>query len=257
MGRAPGGPRLERSALVVALALGLGLGAAACAGGRSTVAIPAPAPSPSPLDVRAIANGDHHSCAVMSDGSVRCWGYNDAGQLGFASTEACHVIEGEDFPCTSKPTRVPGLATVTAIVVGEAHTCALLANATVRCWGQNRAGQIGDGAAPDRHQPTVVPKLDDVVQLAAGDRHTCALSSDGTVRCWGYNEARRLGFDSTDVCYGIDSRIECMRSPTVVPDLGRVHGIMAGEDRTCAFLRDGTSRCWGGREPATGALEPR
>ncbi len=199
--------------------------------------------------MRAIASSDHHSCAVMADGSVRCWGWNDRGQLGYESSEACHVIEGADFPCMSKPRAVPGISNVTAIVVGGEHSCALLADSSVRCWGENRAGQIGDGPAPDRPTPTVVPKLDDVVQLATGDKHTCALSRDGAVRCWGYNDSEQLGFVSTDLCYGIDSRIACMRSPTLVPGLGRVWKIIAGEDRTCAFMGDGTSRCWGGREP--------
>jgi alpha-tubulin suppressor-like RCC1 family protein len=233
----------------VVAALAFALATAACGPNRSTgVVAQAPATM---LDVRAIANGELHSCAVMADGSVRCWGYNDSGQLGFESNERCHIIEGEDYPCTSKPTRVPGLANVTAIVVGSAHTCALLADLTLRCWGQNRAGQIGDGPSPDRHTPTSVPRLNDVVQIVAGAMHTCTLSNDGTVRCWGYNDTRQLGFDSADVCFGIDSRIACSRQPTIVPNPGRVVRLMAGEDRTCAFMGDGTSRCWGGSEPGS------
>lgn len=137
--------------------------------------------------VRAIVRGPRHSCAVLDDGSVRCWGANDKGQLG--------------------------LPKVMLLALGVSHTCALLDDETVR--------------------------------IAAGADHTCALTHDWRVLCWGRGTDRALhASPSHDVCFGIDSRIVCTRSPTPVPALPGVGHLMLGEDVTCVFPHDGTSRCW-------------
>jgi hypothetical protein len=82
----------------------------------------------------------------------------------------------------------PILSNAVAVVSGYAHSCALLGTGTVRCWGENASGQLGDGTTTDRRAPTVVSGLDNVVGLAAGDNHTCALRYNGRVYCWGENE---------------------------------------------------------------------
>ena len=199
-------------------------------------------------EVRAIVRGHGHSCALLDEGSVRCWGYNDKGQLGFTSTEQCHLIEGLEFPCTSRPTVVPGLSRVKLIALGASHTCALLEDETVRCWGDDALGQLGDGARPaNEHSsaPALVPGLAGIVYVAAGADHTCALTHDWRVLCWGRGTDGALRSPpSHDVCFGIDSRIVCTRSPTLVPGLPSVGHFMLGEDVTCVFAHDGTSRCW-------------
>jgi alpha-tubulin suppressor-like RCC1 family protein len=198
--------------------------------------------------VRAVVRGHGHSCAVLDDGSVRCWGHNDKGQLGFTSTEQCHVIEGLEFPCTSKPTLVPGLSKVKLVALGASHTCAMLDDETVRCWGDDALGQLGDGPRPTKEYtsaPTLVPGLAGIVHVAAGADHTCALTHDWRVLCWGRGTDGALGAPpSHDVCFGIDSRTACTRSATSVPGLPGVAHFMLGENVTCVFAHDGTSRCW-------------
>ena len=80
-----------------------------------------------------------------------------------------------------------------AIAAGRAHTCALRADGTVGCWGDNIEGQLGDGTTTNRSTPVTVSGLANVVAVAAGNHHTCALRADGTVRCWGSNSAGELG----------------------------------------------------------------
>ena len=79
------------------------------------------------------------------------------------------------------------------MTLGGAHGCAILRDETVRCWGENQHGEVGDGTQVDRLVPTTVIGLTRVRQLALGFRHSCALRSDGGVRCWGDNASGQLG----------------------------------------------------------------
>jgi len=85
------------------------------------------------------------------------------------------------------PTAVAGLSDVAELAVGGQHSCARLADGTVRCWGDNWVGQLGDGTTTDKPSPTTVDALSDVIALATKSSHTCALLTDGSVRCWGNN----------------------------------------------------------------------
>jgi len=95
-----------------------------------------------------LASGADHSCALRPDGSVRCWGNNDTGQLGDGTT-------------TDRRTPVPvtGLANATSVSPGFRHTCAALADGTARCWGNNDRGMLGDGTTTNRATPVVVTGL--------------------------------------------------------------------------------------------------
>ncbi len=125
--------------------------------------------------------------------------------------------------------------TAVEIVAGASHTCARMADGTVRCWGANEFGQLGDGSTTARSRPVPVVGLRDVGMLALGEGHTCALVGDGSVRCWGRNAVGQLGASVAD------------RSLTPVPvqNLTAVEAIAAGDDHTCARLQDGSVRCWG------------
>lgn len=122
-----------------------------------------------------------------------------------------------------------------AISGGMEHTCALLADGTMRCWGGNSDGQLGDGTNSDSLAPVQVVGLSDIVAISAGAGHTCAVGSNGTAWCWGSNGAGRLG----------DGTTTSRNQPTPVQGITTAVDIGAGLNHSCAALTDGTARCWG------------
>ncbi len=112
-------------------------------------------------DIVAISAGESHTCAVLADTTARCWGANNNGELGngtISGSSTTPIVVGGDTP----------LSNVVAISVGDYHTCAVLADATARCWGSNTLGQLGDGT-------TTASTLPVSVQLAAlhAERPSC------------------------------------------------------------------------------------
>ncbi len=174
--------------------------------------------------VAAIAVGGFHSCALSLAGGVQCWGFNESGQLGNASTTDSDV-----------PVAVVGLASgVTAIAAGAHHTCALTVGGGVQCWGLNYSGQLGNGATTNSSIPVAVSGVS--IGIAAGDSHTCALTPSGGVQCWGLNGSGQLGNGSTtnsSVPVGVSGRS------------GGVVAIDAGGFHTCAATARGGVQCWG------------
>ncbi len=210
--------------------------------------------------VTQIAAGGGHTCALLDDETVRCWGNNGSGQLGngtdFPSQQANPVQVLASGTAGSNPVVLGG---VTQIAAGSAHSCALLEDRTVRCWGRNLNGQLGDGtdgALANRNNPVQVlvsgtagsnpVELDTVTQIAAGagGSHTCALLDDETVRCWGSNGNGALG-DGTTSPRTRPVQVLASGSTQGTNVLGGVTGIAPGESQTCALLVDRTVRCWG------------
>src|SRR5882672_4357990 len=185
----------------------------------------------------AVSAGGFHTCALPGDGAVRCWGQNDYGQLGNGTRDPV-----PDSPSTFNPTpvTVSGITTAVAISAGGWYTCALLQNGTIRCWGDNTYGQLGDGAAiaPPTVRiastPVTVSGISTAVALDAGIFHMCARLQDGSARCWGRNGDGRLGNGGT----------ANSSTPTTVPGIAAA-ALGAGAEHTCAVLGDGTVRCWG------------
>lgn len=225
-----------------------------------------------PTTTPQVAAGGYHTCALMADATVICWGYNFHGEstVPGALVSAAQISAGENHTCALKTDgtvacwgfnaqgqlMVPaGLTTVAQIEAGGWNTCALKTDGTVTCWGDNAYGQA-----------TVPEGLGSVIQLGPGLSHTCALKADATVVCWGRNDYGQAtvpdglssvaqvsaGFrhtcalkrDATVICWGSNAQ-----GQATVPDgLASVAQVSNGGYHTCALMRDGTVACWGNNE---------
>ncbi len=138
---------------------------------------------PGLVEVTSLGVGYQHTCVVVADRTARCWGRNDVGQLGNGGP-------GD----STLPVDVPGLASLVGIhASGYRHTCVLDADRTVRCWGVNYWGQLGNGSFVDDVAPQQVSGLTGVVQMSVGINHACALTADRAAWCWGFAADGQLG----------------------------------------------------------------
>lgn len=184
--------------------------------------------------VLAVASGAYHSCALLDEGEVKCWGRNNYGQLGDGTTQTRLV-----------PVDVKGLGTglaAVAIAVGGNHSCALLADNHIKCWGASPFGQLGNGLAQDSTKPVQVLVEPDgmegtVHNITAGWEHTCA-GVDTGFWCWGSNSTGELGNDNAPVASSLPVNVRRFQD-----EVGA--GIFAGENNTCAFTTAGAAKCWG------------
>lgn len=229
---------------------------------------------------RILDVGLNHSCMVVPAGSfvnvpgsastagpsatrvattgVACWGQNSFGQLGTGTNLT-----------QPRPRFVAGLpAGPKAVATGSNHSCALFANGTVRCWGDNSFGQLGDGTQTNRNTPVLVQGLTNVLAITAGDEHTCALLANGTMRCWGRRDDFRLGRGEyltggisptgaqtspqtvrrctcTNFCDCDDGGTTQFNWESLLSDADQFVSVSAGGAHTCALRVDGTSWCWG------------
>ena len=169
--------------------------------------------------VTKLAAGANHTCALLQTGVIQCWGDNPNGQLGDGGRVARNL-----------PVAVSGLAgSVISLATGSDHTCAILTDGSVQCWGDNARGQLGDGSREDRLNPTLVIELRDAAAtVAAGHFHTCVLAADGDLHCWGTNSRGQLG----------NGTLESSRLPVRVTGVpGDASALAAGLDHTCAIFK--------------------
>jgi alpha-tubulin suppressor-like RCC1 family protein len=187
--------------------------------------------------VKAISAGNAFSCALLADGTVDCWGFNDYGELG----------DGPN-PTSKVPVAVVGLtAPAVAISAGAFHACALLANGTAECWGDNKFGQLGAGiGAPSSggfgggsNVAVPVVGLADAIAISSSGYHSCALLGNGHAECWGFNGNGELG-DGAGLNNQYDTNV-----PVPVVGLTDAVAISAGLHHTCALLVNGHAECWG------------
>ena len=219
--------------------------------------------------VKRLALGESHSCALNTSGSLLCWGLNQYGQLGNGNRLS-----------TSTAAAAVGLPIIASVAAGGFHTCALSSGGTVFCWGWNGYGQLGNGTVEDSVVPVPMSPLGGVVALSAGFQLTCALDVSGNVWCWGKSqgsgssatprqvagingEAVQISASYAGGCAALRSgAVKCWgsslySSPSGASDssttitavavngLSEVAGVAAGSYFSCAFLKDGTARCWG------------
>ena len=176
-------------------------------------------------DVDAIAGGQYHTCS-LKNGDVQCWGNGSKGQLGDG---VVYGSEGRSEPGEIALSNVKQVSSN-----GGDHSCALLEGGTVRCWGDNLFGQLGNGTEDDSNAPVEVSGLTGVKQITVGVATTCALLEAGTVSCW--------GAAGTDASAGT---LLTSSTPVAIDGLADVTEISTGGSFTCALLKDRTVRCWG------------
>jgi alpha-tubulin suppressor-like RCC1 family protein len=182
-----------------------------------------PEPTPTPLTgVTAIAAGSWHTCAIVSDGSVYCWGDNSDRALGDGSSV--------DFSVT--PVKVAGVEGATAIAAGSWHTCAIVSEGRVQCWGSNQSGQLGGGSPQDT--AALVGGIRGAAAIAAGGSNTCVLLTGGTVECWGMYSYSDY---AADVVIGT--------KPRRIQGIQGAIGLASDIGGSCAIFGDGTIECWG------------
>lgn len=179
--------------------------------------------------VTDISAGTWHTCSLTNDGTVKCWGHNSQGQLGDGTSTNRYI-----------PVDVSGLNSGgKGIATGFFHTCAVTQKGAVKCWGNNKYGQLGDGSNNRGNINTPVDVFglsSGVITITAGDYHTCALTQSGAVKCWGYNPSGQLG-DGTNKQSNIPVNVTGLSSG--------IKSISAGELHTCAVTQSGAAICWG------------
>jgi alpha-tubulin suppressor-like RCC1 family protein len=179
-------------------------------------------------DPKSLALGAAHGCARLSDGSVRCWGSNEAGQLSGDAPDRCG-----SFFCARSAVESVTFGIVDQIAAAANRTC-VLTGGLVSCVGHLNTG-VSFG-------PRAVPGLTDAVEIALGRSHGCARTSDGSVWCWGEGDRGQLGSFVTTPCPNGEST--CSLTPVKVPGLHAKHLELGGET-SCAIVEDDSVRCWG------------
>lgn len=193
------------------------------------------------------AMGYVHSCAVLDDRLVRCWGNNGDGQLGYGDI----LVRGDSV--ANEPSVLPPVdlgGTAHFVAAGWFHSCAILTDGSVKCWGNNGSGQLGQGhfnsmgdQAGEMASLTGIPLGESARFVAAGGAHTCAILQSGQVKCWGNNAYGQLGVNDTASRGGAPAD---MAGLTTVDLNGRTAVQLAlGDMHSCALLSDQTVKCWG------------
>jgi alpha-tubulin suppressor-like RCC1 family protein len=181
--------------------------------------------------ISSAGGGGGHSLALLSSGEVRAWGAGESGQLGNGTNTGSDVpvavcALGEKAPCAR------ALSEVKAVAAGSRHSLALLDDGTVVAWGENGAGQLGNGTTSNSSVPVAVTGLSGATAISAGDLQSLALLSSGEVRAWGENLYGQLGDGTSfgpEICLGA-----CSKTPVAVAGL--------------ALLNNGTVMAWGRNE---------
>lgn len=174
----------------------------------------------------AVANYRNNTCALLTSGQIKCWGFNDYGQLGNGATNGSFVNYMVD---------VVDIDNATQIAMGSSFSCARLSDGTVKCWGLNDYGQLGDNSTTDSNTPIAVSGLENVVAVEAGWRSACALLEDGSVKCWGYNGLGQLGNGTNNNSL----------TPVSVSNIVTAVDLAVGSSHVCVLLADDAVFCWG------------
>ncbi|MGH7476261.1 MAG: RCC1 domain-containing protein [Longimicrobiales bacterium] len=203
-------------------------------------------PGPAPIAL-ALGAGTFHACSLTEDGSLRCWGRNDLGQLARHPAEESCELQGLVFGCSTSPAPSAQPGPFTTITLGDFHACALDTEGAAYCWGSNNVGQLGADATDDCGSPfrsgtcspapirAAAPLRFD--HIDAGPFHTCGIATDGATYCWGNNSRGQLGVPR-------DSGLTRTRPARVQGDQ-RFVSLALGTIHSCAIDTQGQAYCWG------------
>jgi len=187
----------------------------------------------------AVAAGEYHTCAILDNGDLKCWGYDGYGQLGDGGSNT-----DTNAPSSTAIDLGTGRAAV-AVAVGGSHTCAILDNGDLKCWGYDGYGQLGDGGSNTNTNAPSSTAIDlgtgrTAVAVSVGYYHTCAILDNGDLKCWGRDTSGQLGDGggNTDTNAPSSTAIDLGTGRTAV-------AVSAGWQHTCAILDNGDLNCWG------------
>ena len=210
-----------------------------------------------------ITTGLSHSCAILTDGAVKCWGYNTNGELGLGDTASRGTDSndmGANLPVIDLGSGSDGVKyTAKAVSAGDAHTCAILNDDSLKCWGLNASGQLGIGNLLSQgdarnEMGNFLPKVNlgtgkTAKLVSAGVSHTCAILNDDSLKCWGANASGQLG-------YGNNVALTSPNATSIAFDAGRtVRAVSAGISHSCVILDDASVHCWGNNASGQLGLE--
>ena len=187
----------------------------------------------------AVSGGWHHTCAILDNGDLKCWGRDNHGQLGNGATPYSDQ--------SSPPSTAIDLGsgrTAVAVSAGYGHTCAVLDNGDLKCWGRNYHGQLGDGGNTNTNAPSStgvnLGTGRTAVAVSTGYGHTCALLDNGDLKCWGQDLYGALGDG------GISTNTNAPSSTAIDVGSGRTSvAFVAGNYHTCAILDNGDAEMLG------------
>jgi alpha-tubulin suppressor-like RCC1 family protein len=186
----------------------------------------------------AVSAGAYHTCAILDNGDLKCWGHNGNGQLGDGSNTNTNAPSSTAIDLGTGRTAV-------AVSAGDWHTCAILDNDDLKCWGANLPGQLGDGTNTDTNAPSST-SIDlgtgrTAVAVSSGNQHTCAILDNGDLKCWGLDDYGQLGdggSTNTNTSAPSSTAIDLGSGRTAV-------AVSAGHSTTCVILDNGDIKCWG------------
>ncbi|MDP6235900.1 MAG: hypothetical protein QF364_08665, partial [Candidatus Poseidoniaceae archaeon] len=183
----------------------------------------------------AVSGGNEHTCAILDNGEMKCWGHDLNGELGDGGSNT-----NTNAPSSTEIDLGSG-RTAVAMSAGTFHTCAILDNGDLKCWGSDSYGQLGDGGSAATNLNTPSSTAIDLgtgrtaVAVSAGAYHTCAILDNGDLKCWGYDAQGQLGNGGTITA-------DQTSPPSTAIDLGTGRtavAVSAGWYHTCAILDNG------------------
>jgi len=210
------------------------------------------------IKAKAIAAGNQHTCAILDNSSIKCWGANASGQLGLGDTnnrgdESASGRMGDLLDAVDLGTG----RTARGIAAGDNHTCAMLDNASVKCWGENSYGQLGQGDKDNRGDGSASGGMGDslpavelgsgrtATSITIGTGYTCVLLDDNSVKCWGRGDFGQLGNEKGATRGDEEDEMGDLLEKVYLDGVTVATAIAAGNFHTCAILDNSSIKCWG------------